>query len=67
MQISFRFFLSSVSSHKNALLNVTSGSFRGQNGHEDEVFRKEDVLHFLLECLEHHKYANYTNMPIMCM
>ncbi len=37
--------------------DVSSDIFNSQKGHEDEVFLYENILHFVVKCTKHHKYA----------
>ena len=37
--------------------DVSSDIFNSQKDHEDEVFLYENILHFVLKCTKHHKYA----------
>ncbi len=40
-----------------ALFDVTSCVFYSQKDHEDEFFLNDNILHFVLECTEYHKYV----------
>jgi hypothetical protein len=43
-----------------ALNDVSSANFNSQKDHEDDVFHKENILHFILiKCTGYYKYVKF--------
>jgi hypothetical protein len=42
-----------------ALNDVSSGNFNSQKDREDDVFHKENILHFILKCTGYYKYVKF--------